>query len=123
MDAWKLFMFVAKHRENKPNGEFTTTPTEKSTFLRGLQRTDKDGWVSFNTIFPAWYLQRIPHIHFKILIGEEEQLTSQLYFDKEIQDRIFTTIDPYKKQGICPTTVQNDLAITTSGKLEGVLVN
>jgi len=122
MDAWKLFMYVARHGE-KHGDEFRTTPTEKTTYLRGLQRTDKDGWVAFNTIFPAWYLNRIPHIHFKIFIGEEEQLTSQFYFDKEFQDRIFTTIEPYKKQGICPTTVQNDLAVAmVPGKLEGILL-
>jgi protocatechuate 3,4-dioxygenase beta subunit len=122
MDAWKLFMYVAKHGEKHGN-EFRTTPSENTTFLRGLQRTDKDGWVSFKTIFPAWYLQRIPHIHFKIFIGEEEQLTSQFYFDDETQDRIFTTVEPYKEQGKCPTTVQNDGAVAMMpGKLEGVLL-
>lgn len=123
MDVWKLFMFVAKHGE-KHGDEFRTEPTEKTTFLRGLQRTDKDGWVTFNTIIPGWYVKRIPHIHFKVSIGEEEQLTSQFYFEKEFQDRIFTTIEPYKTQGICPTTVQTDLAVAMMpGKLEGVLLN
>ena len=121
-DEWELFMYVVRHGE-KHGDEFRTTPTEKTTYLRGLQKTDKDGWVSFNTIFPAWYMNRIPHIHFKVFVDNKEQLTSQFYFDKEFQDRIFTTLEPYKKQGICPTTVQNDLAVAMMpGKLEGVLL-
>lgn len=44
-------------------------PTDKLTFLRGIQLTDKDGAVSFRTIFPGVYPGRTNHIHFKVHIG------------------------------------------------------
>ncbi|MBK6861296.1 MAG: hypothetical protein IPG95_13565 [Saprospiraceae bacterium] len=123
-DVWKLFMYFGKHGEKKPDGEYTTTPTVKTTYLRGLQKTDAEGWVMFNTIFPCWYVNRVPHIHFKIFIGKEEQLTSQFYFEKEFHDKIFTTEEPYKKYGICPITIQNDgaIALTPGNKHEGLLL-
>ena len=35
-------------------------------YLRGVQTTDKDGRVSFKSIFPACYSGRWPHIHFEV---------------------------------------------------------
>jgi protocatechuate 3,4-dioxygenase beta subunit len=35
-------------------------------FLRGYQITDANGVVKFTTIYPGWYPQRTPHIHYKI---------------------------------------------------------
>ncbi|ABF44270.1 intradiol ring-cleavage dioxygenase (plasmid) [Deinococcus geothermalis DSM 11300] len=35
-------------------------------YLRGVQATDKDGTVTFTTIFPGCYSGRWPHIHFEI---------------------------------------------------------
>lgn len=33
------------------------------TFLRGVQTTDANGQVTFNTIYPGWYGGRATHIH------------------------------------------------------------
>ncbi|HLP52321.1 MAG TPA: hypothetical protein VK154_15635 [Chitinophagales bacterium] len=122
IDAWETLMQVITNGE-KRGDEFNIKPTEEGTFLRGLQRTDKNGWVSFNTIFPAWYTFRIPHIHFKVFVGKKELLTSQFYFDKEIEDRVFTTLDPYKKMGVCPNTVQSDFAVAQKpGNVDGLML-
>jgi protocatechuate 3,4-dioxygenase beta subunit len=44
-------------------------PTDKLTFLRGIQLTGQDGAVSFRTVFPGFYMGRTNHIHFKVRIG------------------------------------------------------
>ena len=40
--------------------------TTGKKFLRGYQRTDGNGVAKFTTIYPGWYPQRTPHIHYKI---------------------------------------------------------
>jgi protocatechuate 3,4-dioxygenase beta subunit len=44
-------------------------PTDKLTFLRGVQLTGSDGTVVFKTIFPGFYEGRRNHIHFKVRDG------------------------------------------------------
>ena len=46
-------------------------PTDKLTFLRGIQMTGADGSVSFGTVFPGFYMGRTNHIHFKVRVGGE----------------------------------------------------
>lgn len=61
-------------------------------FLRGYQRTDANGKVRFMTIYPGAYPGRAVHIHFKVRVpdakGNGHELTSQLYFDDALTDRI-----------------------------------
>jgi Dioxygenase len=42
---------------------------EPGSFLRGQQRTDRDGKASFTTIYPGWYTGRTVHIHVKVHAG------------------------------------------------------
>ena len=41
-------------------------PTDQRTFLRGIQFTDGEGKVTFETVFPGFYMGRTNHIHFKV---------------------------------------------------------
>jgi protocatechuate 3,4-dioxygenase beta subunit len=45
-------------------------PSDKLTFLRGIQTTGADGTVRFSTIFPGFYQGRTNHVHFKVRIGD-----------------------------------------------------
>ncbi|MXX66917.1 MAG: intradiol ring-cleavage dioxygenase [Chloroflexi bacterium] len=63
--------------------------TSGQTFLRGIQITDVDGIVRFDTIYPGWYPGRAVHIHFKVHYENNSYLTSQFYFPDEISDRVF----------------------------------
>jgi protocatechuate 3,4-dioxygenase beta subunit len=45
-------------------------PSDKLTFLRGIQITGADGTVRFSTIFPGFYPGRTNHIHFKVRMGD-----------------------------------------------------
>lgn len=44
-------------------------PTDQMTFLRGIQFTGADGEVTFETVFPGFYMGRTNHIHFKVREG------------------------------------------------------
>ena len=67
-------------------------------YLRGYQISDENGRVNFETIFPAWYSFRTPHVHVKIQITDKFLLTTQLYFPEEINRSIRDSIDPYRQR-------------------------
>jgi protocatechuate 3,4-dioxygenase beta subunit len=68
-----------------------------ASFLRGTQVTDADGWVRFRTIYPSWYGGRTPHVHFKVLVGDDELVASQLFFPDETSAFVFEGFDPYRE--------------------------
>mgnify|MGYP003350988854 FL=1 len=72
--------------------------TVGKTFLRGAVVTDNNGVARFETIYPGWYWGRTVHVHYKVLTGNRELLTSQIYFPDEINDRVFATRAPYNKR-------------------------
>ena len=63
-------------------------------YLRGWQRTDRNGEARFRTIYPGWYPGRSVHIHFKLRTdpgaGQGHEFTSQLYFDDKVGDELFS---------------------------------
>ena len=63
--------------------------TAGERWLRGTQFSDADGVVSFQTLFPGWYLGRAPHIHVKAWTEDGRELTSQAYFPDALSDRIY----------------------------------
>ena len=63
-----------------PDGEMgpppVNRPTDKQTFCRGIQISDRSGIVTFKTMFPGFYQGRTNHIHFKVrLDGEAAERT------------------------------------------------
>lgn len=67
-------------------------------YLRGVQEADGSGQVTFQSIFPACYSGRWPHIHFEIfgsLAGATSATgkvrTSQLALPKAICDEVYAT--------------------------------
>lgn len=86
----------------------------KTTFLRGVQETDKDGVVSFDSIFPGHYSGRASHEHIlthsgatilpnKTFSGGHVSHLSQLFFDPALIDAVEAT-DPYNKNRIPRTS-------------------
>ncbi len=121
-DVWETFLFAARHGETQ-NGEMHIAPVNKDQFLRGLQRTDENGWVRFTTIFPGWYEGRAPHIHAKIFLGANEQLNTQFYFDKDFCNRIYTTQAPYDKYGEFTLQLKDDVVLASNPTADGLLLN
>lgn len=73
----------------------TISRTDSSTFLRGAQKTNKDGLVRFCTIFPGFYAGRAIHIHVSARKAnvdkrknEKFYFVSQLYFNESISSEV-----------------------------------
>jgi protocatechuate 3,4-dioxygenase beta subunit len=67
--------------------------TTGQKWLRGYQVADREGRVTFTTIYPGWYDGRTVHIHFKVRTStgaDAREFVSQLYFDDAYTDAVFT---------------------------------
>ena len=84
------------------------------TFLRGGQKSDSDGNVVFETIYPGWYQGRTPHIHVKVHLGGQEVHTGQLYFDDALSEAVYRA-SPYASRGEPTTTNSNDGVYSQGG--------
>jgi len=120
-DVWETLLFGIKHGK-MTDGEMHIDPTTKDRFLRGLQRTDENGWVRFTTVFPGWYEGRVPHVHAKILLGANEELNTQFYFDTDYCNRIYTTQAPYDKYGEFPVSMKDDIVLAENPTADGLLL-
>ncbi|KAI1881453.1 hypothetical protein JX265_000279 [Neoarthrinium moseri] len=89
-----------------------------STFSRGVQITDIDGVVQFDSVFPGHYLGRTNHIHVTsnrgatllengTYIGGKVNHIGQLYFDQELASMI-ETMPPYSNNMMKLTTNAQD---------------
>ncbi len=70
--------------------------TSGQTWLRGAQRSDDAGEVTFQTIYPGWYPGRCVHIHFRVLPTEDTIFTSQLFFPDQFNEEVIAQA-PYDK--------------------------
>ncbi|GAB1312866.1 GPI anchored dioxygenase [Madurella fahalii] len=86
----------------------------RSTFLRGVQETDSDGVVEFDTIFPGHYQGRATHQHITVHVGAEKlpnntysggtvSHISQLFFDQALIDAVENTA-PYNTNRVRRTS-------------------
>jgi protocatechuate 3,4-dioxygenase beta subunit len=71
---------------------------EADPFLRGVQVTNGEGIAEFTTIYPGWYQGRTVHIHAKVHLDASTVLTTQLFFDDAVTDRVFARA-PYDSRG------------------------
>ncbi len=76
-------------------GDKEDVSTTGQKFLRGTQFTDSEGSVTFETIYPGWYVGRATHIHFKVLIDDRNILTGQMYFPDAVNEFIYTNVALY----------------------------
>ncbi|MEP6917053.1 MAG: intradiol ring-cleavage dioxygenase [Acidobacteriota bacterium] len=92
-------------------------PTDKLTFLRGIQITSAEGIVTFKTVFPGFYMGRTNHIHFKVrMAGRVDGQTyaeghtshvGQVFFTEDVNTRLMQH-PPYNLHKIHRTTNQED---------------
>ncbi len=123
--------FDPQHPDNRPGppegmGSSMGAPppmhtTDQLTFLRGIQFTDAQGMVEFQTVLPGFYMGRTNHIHFKVREGGRvvsrdagktylEGHTShagQVFFPEELAAELMRQ-DPYAKHQIHRTTQAED---------------
>lgn len=99
-------------------------PTDKSTFMRGIQFTDSRGRSQFHTIYPGWYRGRTVHIHVKVHLGGDPLghvvHTGQLYFDDKLTARVYQT-GAYKARAAERDTFNNTDGIYQNGGHQSML--
>ncbi|MDQ0600351.1 protocatechuate 3,4-dioxygenase beta subunit [Streptomyces canus] len=105
-------------------------PTDDERYLRGTWRTDKNGKVTFKTIFPGWYRGRTVHIHTKVHVGGEWTdagyeggttcHTGQFFFD-ETSVLASAEVEPYSTSTTERTTLDEDTIYDQSGTAGGLL--
>lgn len=103
----------------KGNGNINDASNINATFLRGLQRTDGLGIVSFKTIFPGFYPGRTTHIHMVThtdatqlsngtVVGGSIAHIGQLMFDQDLTNEINDNVYPYTSNTQSLTTNEQD---------------
>lgn len=132
VDIWHTnaagyYSAYAKGSMCNPNDADATT----KHFMRGVQTTDANGRVDFNTVFPGWYASRTVHIHFTVRIGDTEEVTSQLFFDDALTDDVYANHIDYNSRTKRDTNNTNDtvlphdnqgaFVLTTARMTDGVL--
>ncbi|MFI5677213.1 intradiol ring-cleavage dioxygenase [Streptomyces cellulosae] len=105
-------------------------PTDDERYLRGTWRTDKQGRVTFRTIFPGWYRGRTVHIHTKVHVdgkwtdagyeGGHTCHTGQFFFDEE-SVLASAQVEPYSTSTTERTTLTEDHIYDQSGTAGGLL--
>jgi protocatechuate 3,4-dioxygenase beta subunit len=76
--------------------------TSGETWLRGIQLTDASGLATLDTIYPGWYPGRTTHVHLRVRPTGSSQLTTQMYFQQSLSNRIYRR-NPYSLHGLNPT--------------------
>ncbi|KAK1772056.1 Intradiol ring-cleavage dioxygenase [Phialemonium atrogriseum] len=104
------------------NGVWAADPSNlDSTFLRGFQKTDEDGAVQFQTIFPGHYIGRTIHIHVMVhpsatahengsVIDTSASHVGQMYFDQDLITEI-EKLAPYNTNRQALTTNAQDFIL------------
>lgn len=85
------------------DGRYSLYDLPDISWLRGVQEADRDGRLSFTTIFPATYPGRYPHMHFEIFPslaaagnGRNALLTSQLVMPAALSTEIYASAEGYE---------------------------
>jgi protocatechuate 3,4-dioxygenase beta subunit len=96
-------------------------------YLRGVQFTDHEGRVEFQTIFPACYSGRYPHLHLEIFKQRARSLdatarvsTTQLTAPREVCSRVYEGAPGYTRsatqfKGLLPS---KDMVFASSSAAE-----
>jgi protocatechuate 3,4-dioxygenase beta subunit len=99
--------------------------TTGKKFLRGYQVTDKNGMAKFITIYPGWYPERTPHIHYKIRSTESAkspyEFVGQMYFEEGVTDRVYAK-PPYAARGKRNVSNLTDRIYNTDAGRQSMLV-
>src|SRR5204863_9065059 len=64
-------------------------PTDKHTYLRGIQPTNVKGVAQLQTVYPGWYRGRTVHIHVKVHVGGNVLHTGQLFFSDSLTAKVY----------------------------------
>ncbi len=69
-------------------GVYSGVAGNSGSFLRGVQRTDANGWATFDTVYPGWYPGRAVHVHVKVHVGGDVVHTGQFFFPAAVSNAV-----------------------------------
>ncbi|CAH0025999.1 unnamed protein product [Clonostachys rhizophaga] len=113
------------------NGDSTDLSNIDKTFLRGIQKTDKDGVSQFLSLFPGHYTSRATHIHIMVHTNATEQKnhtlgnenysshTGQAFFDQDLISAV-EQLPPYNTNTQELTLNADDSILSEEVATEGV---
>lgn len=91
------------------NGMDATVRTQ--FFGRGIQTSDANGWVYFDTIYPGWYSGRVTHIHATVRVNNTAMVTTQFFFLDRVSEFIYRSHPNYSNRPNRDTTNTSDNVI------------
>jgi protocatechuate 3,4-dioxygenase beta subunit len=94
------------------------TRARAARWYRGVQTTDANGRVNFNTCFPGWYTGRTIHIHLTVRLNNQEYVTSQLFFNDALNEEVISTQPLYGTRGQRDTTNSTDGVVSAESAPE-----
>ncbi|PVH79822.1 aromatic compound dioxygenase [Cadophora sp. DSE1049] len=103
------------------NGDSSDESNIDKTFLRGLQTTDSDGVVQYESIFPGYYSGRATHVHVETHLngtvlpngtytGGSIAHIGQFFFDQDLITEV-NTLSPYSDNTNTITTNADDRVV------------
>jgi protocatechuate 3,4-dioxygenase beta subunit len=97
------------------SGEYSGVNGDSDSYLRGIQRTNSNGWARFETIYPGWYRGRTPHIHMKVFISGNEVHTGQVFMRDAVSAKVYRR-GIYAPRGQADTTNSEDMIYREAGR-------
>jgi len=115
VDAQGFYSGFGEPGEQTPDEPYRFRPgpndlDNNERFCRGVGVSDRNGVVSFRSIFPGWYNGRDVHIHTIVFKrgsagtrnpryrGGEHLFTTQLYFEPALIDQVHKASEPYLRR-------------------------
>ena len=108
------------------DGQYSLYTITDQNYLRGVHQADKDGKVTFSSIFPACYSGRWPHIHFEVYpdlaaatSGTGLLATSQIALPEDMCNDVYAT-DGYAQSvtNLQQVSLATDLVFGNDGGLQ-----
>ena len=85
--------------------------TLSQNFSRGVQTSDANGWLYFDSIFPGWYSGRVTHMHLTVRIGATAMVTTQFFFADKVAETVYRNHPLYTNRPNRDTTNTTDNVI------------
>jgi protocatechuate 3,4-dioxygenase beta subunit len=111
------------HCDRGGNYSLYSDAAANENYLRGVQAAGDDGVVTFDSIFPACYQGRWPHIHFEVYPSLETAnneankiATSQIALPKDVCDTVYATTGYEQSvQNLSRLSLQSDMVFGDDG--------
>ncbi|RWS11740.1 intradiol dioxygenase-like protein [Dinothrombium tinctorium] len=107
--------------DSPPPSEDKPPVGDSERFLRGVQRTNLFGKVSFESIIPGFYYGRAVHVHVEVHIHGKVVHIAQLYFDEKLLENVENTPEYSEGRKVNRTKNEEDLYYTRDNGKDSIV--